>query len=85
MEVESSELSIVPDVRFPNEVEAIQKAEGRVIRLTRKPFEDGHPSEIALDGYDGFDYVLDNSKLSIDETNLELLEIMKEWEWLKTK
>ena len=85
MELESSELSIVPDVRFPNEVEAIQKAGGRVIRLTRKPFEDGHPSEIALDDYDGFDYVLDNSKLSIDETNLKLLEIMKEWQWLKTK
>tara|TARA_R100001163_G_C5068386_1_gene208573 strand:- start:690 stop:1463 length:774 start_codon:yes stop_codon:yes gene_type:complete len=85
MLAESPEIAIVPDVRFPNEVEAIQKAGGQVIRLTRRPFDDSHSSETALDDYDGFDYVLDNSELSIDETNRKLLEIMKEWQWLKTK
>ena len=39
-----TELAIVTDIRFPNEVEAIQKAGGKVIRLTRSPHEDSHPS-----------------------------------------
>ena len=43
-----TELAIVPDVRFPNEVESIQKAGGKVIRLTRKPHEDEHDSETAF-------------------------------------
>lgn len=82
------ELAIVPDVRFPNEIDAIQKAGGKVIKLTRRPYEDSHSSETALnskDVMDKFDYVLDNSKLGIDETNMELLKVLKEWEWLKIK
>jgi hypothetical protein len=81
-----TEFAIVPDVRFPNEVEAIQKAGGKVIRLTRKPFEDSHSSEISLDEKDAmFDYVLDNSEKGIHETNTALMEVLKEWGWLTTK
>ncbi len=80
-----TDLAIVPDVRFPNEVEAIQNAGGKVIRLKRKPFEDGHPSEVALDTYKGFDSWIDNQDMNIDETNMKLLEILKEWGWLQTK
>lgn len=41
---------LTPDVRFPNELEAIQKMGGKVIRLLRAPFlEDQHESETALD------------------------------------
>jgi|TARA_R110002020_G_scaffold380217_1_gene591416 hypothetical protein len=76
-----TELAIVSDVRFPNEVDAIQKAGGKVIRLTRKPYKDEHDSEISLDDYEGFDYVLDNQDLSVDETNKKLLGILKSWEW----
>ena len=85
---DDSELAIVPDVRFPNEIEAIQGAGGKVIKLTRRPYEDSHSSETALDAegiIDKFDYVLDNSKMNIDETNMELLKVLKEWGWLKTK
>tara|TARA_R110002110_G_scaffold14288_5_gene66901 strand:+ start:382 stop:1158 length:777 start_codon:yes stop_codon:yes gene_type:complete len=85
---DDSELAIVPDVRFPNELEAIQEVGGKVIKLTRRPYQDDHSSETSLDSKDvtdKFDYVLDNSKLSIDETNMELLKVLKEWEWLKTK
>ena len=40
----------IPDVRFPNEVEAIQKRGGYIIRLTRCPYpEDIDESETALD------------------------------------
>lgn len=81
-----TEFAIVPDVRFPNEVEAIQKVGGRVIRLTRKPFEDSHSSEISLDEKDAmFDHVLDNIEKGIHETNTALMEVLKEWGWLTTK
>ena len=81
-----TEFAIVPDVRFPNEVEAIQKAGGRVVRLTRKPFEDSHSSETSLDEKDSmFDCVLDNNEKDIHETNTILMEVLKEWGWLTTK
>ena len=80
-----TELAIVPDIRFPNEVKAIQKAGGKVIRLTRSPHEDSHPSEISLDNYEGFDHVIDNKNMDIDETNMELMNTLRKWEWLKTK
>ena len=66
-------------------MEAVQKAGGKVIRLTRDPFEDEHASENALNEYDGFDCVIDNSSMSIDESNKLLLNTLKEWGWLKAK
>ena len=80
-----TELAIVPDIRFPNEVEAIQKAGGKVIRLTRSPHEDEHPSETSLDNHKGFDHVINNKDMNIDETNMDLLKTLREWGWLKTK
>ncbi len=75
---EKSQLAIIPDVRFPNEVEAIQNAGGKVLRLTRdisdksKPTHCGsmpidlHSSECALDeesfNWNKFDFILDNDK-----------------------
>ena len=80
-----TQLAIVPDVRFENEVEAIQKAGGKVIRLTRKPHEDAHPSETALDSYENFDVVIDNQNFDINETNIKVMEVLREWGWLKKK
>ena len=80
-----TELAIVPDVRFPNEAEAIRKAGGKVIRLTRSPYEDQHESETALNDYEGFDHVLDNANANVDETNRSLMEVLREWGWLQTK
>ena len=80
-----TQLAIVPDVRFENEVEAIQKAGGKVIRLTRKPHEDAHPSETALDNYENFDAVIDNQNFDINETNIKIMEVLREWGWLKKK
>ena len=81
-----TQLAIVPDVRFPNEVEEIQKAGGKVVRLTRKPFEDSHPSETSLDSQEHiFDHVIDNKDMDINETNMALMNTMKEWGWLQTK
>jgi hypothetical protein len=67
---EQTELAIVSDARFPNEVLAIKEAGGKVVRLTRNKFKDDHNSETALDenNYDwsNFDAVIDNSKASIE-------------------
>jgi hypothetical protein len=46
---EQTELAIIADVRFPNEVEAILSAGGEVIKLQRAPLKDNHESETALD------------------------------------
>ena len=62
---EQSELAIIADVRFPNEAKAIEQAGGKLVRLTRKVFEDSHSSEVALDNYPFTDYI-ENSNESID-------------------
>ena len=51
----------IPDVRFPDEADAIKSAGGIVVRIDRPdvPRLD-HPTECALDDYD-FDHVIDNS------------------------
>lgn len=62
---EQSELAVISDVRFENEVRAIEEAGGKVVRLTRITTSDTHDSEKALDNYPFSDY-LDNSNNSID-------------------
>ena len=62
---ECSQIAIIPDVRFPNEVSSIKEAGGKVVRLERQFKEDSHSSECALDkeNYDwnNFDLIIDNS------------------------
>jgi hypothetical protein len=62
-------LVLCPDIRFPNELETVQKElNGICIRLLRNPFDDQHKSEIALDNYiNEFDLVLDNTKMSMED------------------
>jgi hypothetical protein len=73
---EQSNLAIIADCRFPNEVMAIKNAGGIVIKLTRNPYNSFHSSEIALDPehFDQsiFDMVIDNSSLNIDEQNTQI-------------
>ena len=79
-------LAIIYDCRFPNEVEGVQEARGKVLRLTRQISRDEHPSETLLDKdkYDWrkFDYVLDNQNMSIDEQNGYVLQKITEWGYL---
>lgn len=79
-------LTLLCDVRFPNEVEAIQRSGGKVVRLTRNgDCADGHESELALDvgNYDWgkFDAVLDNAAMTLDEQNRALVKRLKVWKW----
>lgn len=70
------------DVRFPDEVEAIQAVGGKVIRLTKKTLDCDHESETALDNYplEKYDAVIDNQNQTMEETFRELLEILNNWE-----
>lgn len=57
---------IITDVRFDNEVRAIQERGGIVIRVNRDKSKDSteqsnHISETALDNYEGFDVILNNN------------------------
>ena len=76
---EQSQLSIVADVRFPDEADAIQSAGGHVIRLTRKISEDSHSSETALDNYP-FTLYIENSNESIDSL---IVKVKKMYHHLK--
>ena len=64
-------VALIGDCRFPNEVEAIKKAGGTVIKLTRNLYNSDHASETALDpeNYDqsNFDLVVDNQNMTIEE------------------
>ena len=82
---EQSELSVIGDCRFENEVDIIKKAGGKVVRLTRQIFEDDHLSETALNkdkfDWDSFDLIIDNQNMSIEETHDCLLENIQKWGW----
>ena len=57
--VSNAEVCIITDVRFLNELQAIEQAEGTVVRVTRGYSTDRHQSETELDDY-GFQYVIPN-------------------------
>lgn len=80
---EDSKIAIVPDIRFPNEVEAIKKNNGIVIRLTRSIDQTNHPSESSLDrdkyDWSNFDFVIDNNNISIENFCVELNKINFLW------
>lgn len=70
---DSRSLALIADCRFPNEVEAVKKAGGMVLKLKRNLYNSTHDSEKALDDdkYDhsNFDLVIDNTDMEIGEKN----------------
>ena len=78
---EGSELAVIPDVRFPNEVEAVLANGGEVIRLSRVYEEDGHQSETKLDpenfDHSGFTHVIENADIGIDGLLNKLTQIYR--------
>lgn len=80
---EDSQLAIIPDVRFPNEVEAIKDNGGVVLRLTRDIFKDSIVCESALDkenfDWEKFDHVIDNSAIGIQDLCTELNKLSSLW------
>lgn len=60
---------VIPDIRFPNEVDFVKSMGGSVIRIhapiraennSLSPEARLHISETALDGYTDFDYIINN-------------------------
>ncbi len=80
---EKPSLAIIPDVRFRNEVEAIQKAGGIVIRLSRDILGSNHQCEKSLDrhifNWDHFDSVINNHDINLEELCDELTQIKHFW------
>lgn len=81
------ELGLCPDARKPEQIDTIHRLGGRAIRLLRDPYEgsDRHVSETALDPgvYDqtNFDAVVDNRRLTVEQTNRQVLRILDSWGW----
>ena len=72
IEVQSPEVALISDVRFENEIKAIQENKGFVIGLTRDPYEqsDRHSSESEIEKcLEACDLIIDNSSLTIPEQN----------------
>lgn len=87
----------VGDVRYPNEVAEIHRQGGVVVRLTRRACLDPHQSETALDPTDAqwskaprvvfddgvyFDEVIDNSGLSVVETQRAFVALCEGKGWV---
>ncbi len=87
IEAEGTELAVVTDCRFPNEVRGVQKIGGKVIRLTRDiaDGDDVHPSEVALDDFDEFDLVVENSEISASEAAQKIYDNLLGWGWVSTE
>ena len=80
---EQSELAVIADCRFVNEVETMKKVGAKVIKLTRKIDNDDSESEVDLDNYKNFDAVIDNKNMTIHEKNINLFNILKQWGWVE--
>jgi hypothetical protein len=78
---EQSSLALIPDVRFPNEVDAIKKAGGIVIRLTRDVYNDKHECEKSLDkdifDWDKFDEIIENKSSSLEDLQSKIKTLMR--------
>lgn len=70
---EQPDIAIIPDCRFPNEVDIILENTGEVIRLDLDPFNSQSSSESALDktNYDWskFSCIINNTNMTIYEKN----------------
>ncbi len=87
---EGSELAIIQDCRFANEVHASYKlkeiygVDVKVVKLLRSGEFDIHESENGLKGIadTSYDLVIDNEHMTIKEKNQEILDALYTWGWL---
>ena len=70
---QNPEIAIIPDCRFPNEVDQILNLGGYVIRVTKDPFASQADAEIALDptnyNWEKFSVIVDNANIDISKKN----------------
>jgi len=76
------DLAIIPDCRFPNEVDTILKYGGYVIRLDLDPFNAKSNSESALDKnnyfWSNFSCIIHNSGMTINQKNEAILRFLSD-------
>lgn len=69
------DVMVIPDVRFPNEAEAIRESGGVLIKIVRPGYGPGPDvADQALLGYDGWDYVIGG-----DTGSSESLPMLRVW------
>jgi len=80
---DDAQVVVITDCRFPNEVVGLQARKGKVVYLTRNPYNDIHTSETALDAcnfdHSKFNHILKNDKITIDQQNSEVCQLMLKW------
>jgi hypothetical protein len=64
----SSELSIISDCRFVDELETLKEKGAFLVRLLRNPLNQSHDSENNCDNYLKYDLVIDNREMTIHES-----------------
>lgn len=65
---DNSQNWIISDVRYVEEANAILDGDGILIRVNRDTgFDDIHVSEISLDDFENFGYVIDNNDKSLED------------------
>lgn len=78
---DAPELAVITDCRFPNEVDAIKQIGGKVLRLTRNPFDSDHLSEKILDkdkyDWSKFDYIIDNSDVTLFDQFSQIKKLLE--------
>jgi hypothetical protein len=75
---------VITDVRRREEVAAIQAAGGKVLRLMRTGgVPDESPIETELDGFAGFDAVVDNRDCDHPTRNALVVDALVQWGWSK--
>jgi hypothetical protein len=79
---DQSQIAVIVDCRFPNEVESIKANGGKVIRLTRNPFDSSATAEAALDSqnynWENFDYIINNENMTIYDQCMDIQKFLQE-------
>lgn len=80
---DESDIAIIDDCRFINEINKVKQAGGKIIKLQREIDNDEHVSEkeIREAPLELFDLVLDNRTLSIRDKNQEILDYLYKIGW----
>lgn len=73
---DSPEIAVITDCRFVNEIVKVKDEGGYVVRLLRNPINSSHSSELDADSYVGYDAVIDNSEMGIEQSTRAFLNAM---------
>lgn len=82
---EQSELSVIDDCRYPNELAKVAGLDAVTIKFTRQlDTVDSHSSETAFDDItdDEFDFVIDNAGMTLDEKHFAIEQILTDIDFL---